>query len=291
MAFLKANGTRFYRNGKPSFLFGATVYGATNSTVQFGQRLADALSANMNIIRIVNYMAANEYDEPTWQRVDSFCDQCRQAGIMLLIDLSDYWGILNGRGTGTGSQDWTTFLTFLTSRVNTVNGLIYKNDDAIGLFSIAGELSSPDAPTVNAFYIKQSAIFKALDTNHIINPGGIYIPPDSVAQISTLDCLCAHTYAIDPGIEHDVIQMGKLSVQYNKPWFTEEFGQPQTSGQLARAAHMRLLYAQAIENGCSGMMYWNLGLTGNSGTSYDVNYNTPEPWSVVQTFGSIFINY
>ncbi len=272
MAFLQTSGTHFTLDGNLHLPFGATIYASTGTTELMQARVDDAVAFNFNILRIVNYLTKTEagvISEVAWARNDYLLNAAREAGIKILIDFSDFYSMQRDHlGRSQSEQDWDDFLDFVLNRVNTINGRVYKDDDAIGMFTIAGEIdhvgSDFDQDVYN-FYSYASALIKSKGAQQLVCTGGIeyYVGFDEMTSISTIDCVASHPYNNNLGPNRSklakFIDYGESSRTHNKPWFLEEFGAThEPYGDRGRAIDMHQVMQGAQRNGAAGFLYWNL---------------------------------
>ena len=82
-------------------------------------------------------------------------------------------------------------------------------------------------------------------------------------------------------IDYQTPVLGQLAISLGKPWFTEEFGWPQSVGDATRADYYQWAYAEQAQYGSSGALVWNLGPE-IAGGSHDVNPGTPLTWAMLQ---------
>lgn len=204
--------------------------------------------------------------------------------------------------------DWTAFMTYVANRVNTVSGMPYRNDPTILAVSMAGEpwgagsSECGEATTqdeLTAFYAWALGEWKSLDANHLRSNGGLTgtyfgvdgngdpIPSgqqiDGVAIFALPDNTLPSLHTYPPAgtlADGQTPVMGAEAQRLGKPWFTEEFGWTQGTGDAVRAADYQWLYDEQVTYGSAGSLFWNLGSQGTSGT-FDVNPSTPLTWQVV----------
>lgn len=284
MAYLQASGNRFTLNGQTWYPFGGVLYGSLDTTAKAQARINEAVALGYTMMRIVNYFDARipgtaEQTETIWTVIDYLMNAARIAGIKILMDLSDHWSNLYFRATptvDTKNMDWTPLISWIASRVNTVNGLTYANDDAIGIISIAGELTTPNDVDVTTFYTTQSAILKTYFPHHVICTGGIAVAVDPVGAIANVDCVATHSYY--PALDANFQPFRDAALKYNKPWFVEEFGQQAGQRDMAWARNMKLYYQLALRNNCQGFIFWNFypGTENPNGITEDYNIG-PNP--------------
>ena len=78
--------------------------------------------------------------------------------------------------------EWEDFLDFVTARVNTVNGVRYRDDATIAVISIAGEPMPPGSEEcgkattttgLTDFYQRTLGYLASIDANHLRSTGGL----------------------------------------------------------------------------------------------------------------------
>ncbi|MDP9255967.1 MAG: hypothetical protein M3Q31_05355 [Actinomycetota bacterium] len=270
--FVTRYGTRFYLNGMPWQLYGGSCYGTLNPGAQgtIGGTIQLALQAKLNSIRLVEWFdergltADAPYEGASWIRLDTILAAMRTAGLKANLDLSCYRNhlqnyTLNHGGTTTPySQDWSAFIRFAARRVNTVNGIPYRNDPTIAIVSFAGEPNPPNSgeplkPTTDeltSFYKRVFAQWKQYDRNHLLSSGGllhidwseVYGNPSgpggspdgsgidwkAIYALQDNDAPSIHSYwhAFPPTAATDYRspKVQAYCAQIGKPWMTEEFG-------------------------------------------------------------------
>jgi len=286
MGFLQRSGTDFVLDGQKHILFGGAIYGGWTIPYLLAQ-FKNATHANVNMVRLVNWQSyqanLDEFNEANWKIMDYAVAHCGDYGIKLLIDNSDFCEALRKRGFTYANQNWTAYLTFMLNRVNTVNGIQYKNDPNIGMFTIAGELGErpEEVPTLVSHV---TSVIKSIDPNHLCGPGGLEINHrwEEIINIPTVDFGCTHPYGIwRPVIEGRLDIYKNYAKAANKPWFIEEIGYPLLLGEKERASRIRQLTDIAFKRNCAGFLIWNLAQVTDSPTTpetYNIGKNLPESW-------------
>ncbi len=248
--------------------FGASTFDITGSTAQVDQKHADAVAMKHNMVRYINWLphasAANsEFNATYWNIIDYGLNRAIGDGLKVLLDLSDIQGISDARGYTFGDANnlalWQSVVSWLGTRVNSVNSRVYKNDDTIGIISIVGEATGLSNSEAIRIYGAISGYFKTAGFQQLIQSGGcakeIF---NAVSSISTVDCNCIHTY---DAVSSDDFYMRTVfqpaAVQYGKPWFIEEFGATQGTGDIGRSNYLRLKYNVGLLYGCAGFLFWN----------------------------------
>ena len=298
--FVTACGTHFCLDGKTWNLFeGSDLVTLDNPDAE--SQLA--VQAGVNTIRIVNFLdesaspATATYDETKWDRLDRVIASAQQYHLHVEVDLSTYRNLLANAGVDPYKVDWEPFLSFFADRINTVTGVRYRDDPTVALVALAGE---PDSITNNpnntlgittseltAFYDRTLSEFKALDPNHLVTTGGFLqlnwnsgIDWQSIMKLPADDVCDIHVYSVaDQTMTLPAV--ASLCASLGKPWITEEFGFPISTGDAARAADFVLQFALQKEYGSAGVGFWNLGPQTDPST-YDVGPAEPLTFAAVQ---------
>jgi hypothetical protein len=320
-------------NGQPWYLYGGSNYGTLNpggsGTIEGTIQLA--LDAGLNTVRVVNFFderglsESAPYDPAGWARLDEFLQQLRASGLRAILDLSAYRNHLQNLSLNTGStvtpysRDWGPFIAFVAKRVNTANGLPYKQDPTIAIVSFAGEPNPPNSeeplkPTteeLTSFYAKVFAQWRRHDRNHLLssggllhidweeafgNPNGSGIDWQAIYSLSDHDVPSIHSYWHNfPPTKSTDYRTPKVSAycaSIGRPWITEEFGfkqqpvdfstdPPTVYSEQDRGNWYQLVYDIQTDYSAAGVAFWNLG-TEVDPESHDVNPNTPATWATVQ---------
>lgn len=296
--YLVASGQTLLLNGSTFHLYGASTYGGLDNP---SQSCSDAVTAKLNTIRITNWLheeaGQNPYEEARWVLVDGLIAQARTSSLKVILDLSTYRNFLFNSKLNPYIQDWSTFISFVANRVNTVNGQTYKTDTTIGMVGFAGEVDGitgnpdPRCPTtaqLSTFFQTVFGQWRALDANHLLQPGGLFhLNGDSGIDWRTIfsyaDVAAIHNYSTEDSTNTAVVAAYCASI--NKPWITEEFGFPQSIADVTRAADYQTIYTLQTTNSAAGVAFWNLGrqILGVNGVTdtYDVNTSTPLTYAKV----------
>jgi endo-1,4-beta-mannosidase len=284
-----------------------------------------ALEAGLNTLRLVNFLdesgssEGNPYDETSWRRVDEMLAAMNDAGLRAILDLSTYRNHLQNSSLGQNStvtpysQDWAPFVRFVARRRNTVTDVRYGNDRTIAIVSLAGEPHPPNSgeplkPTTSElteFYRRTLAQWRSYDGKHLLsnggfihldweekfdNPNGSGIDWQTIFALPYNDVPAIHTYSGDfPFTAQDDYQSPKVAdycATLRKPWITEEFGFPQSVGDLERATAFETVYEiqrtpSPTGVPSAGAVFWNLGAE-LAPASHDVNPDTPLTWAAVR---------
>jgi hypothetical protein len=215
--FVQASGTSLTLAGNPIRLRGAAIYGTSNpgGTASESQVLSWAESAHLNTIRLVNMFDERglddgaSYDEANWIHIDQLLADISARGMLAVLDLSAFRNHLvnrdirlndwqtnclpNGNRTPVDydlidpyridlAPDWQAFIDYVTSRVNTINGVRYGDDPTIALISLAGEPQPPaseecgkatSTAELTEFYRRTLEMLRLDDPNHLRSSGGL----------------------------------------------------------------------------------------------------------------------
>ena len=348
-AFIRADGATLSLAGEPWYLYGASTYHSSNrgGPNDDDAVIAMAVDAGLNTLRLGEMFeqttgeATAPYDAGDWAAVDLYLAKMRDAGLRAILDLSAFRNFLMRRDIAAGGwtdlcrddgtvtpqeratvdfgsispyrasaySEWDDFIAFVANRVNTVTGVIYRDDPTIAIVSFAGEPHPPqsflcgmpaDTDELTAFYVHVFAEWKTHDDRHLLSSGGMLhldweelhgdadgsgIDWRAIFALPTHDVPTLHTYParIDGGVPADY-QTPKVSgflADLGKPWFTEEFGWRQDVGDGTRAGYYDWLYQRQLDYGSTGAAFWNLGFELAPGT-FDVGPQTPATWATVQ---------
>ena len=209
------------------------------------------------------------------------------------------------------ASEWQTFIDFVTSRINTVTGVAYKDDPTIAVISLAGEPEPPntqecgkatDTATLTEFYRRTLAMLasqtRTTCTRRVASgrPTGstsalaVAVPASTAARSSrspTTPCpRCTRTrrVGVEPNGTPIDFQAQELGAYANEPRQALVHG-----GIRLEAGHRRReagLLSHVAQRGAGGVwlgryLFWNLGPQ-TAGGSHDVNPGTPLAWAAVR---------
>lgn len=310
MAFVQATGTHFTLNNNIFVPIGASVYGHYGSNANFLERINAAVAMKLNILRYINFLqpydatAGAEYNESVWSKIDYGLNQARQAGIKILLDLSDISGFAEARGYATFDSNYTTLyqsvVAWLAERTNTFNSLKYKNDDTIAIFAISGEVGDMPLGVAYTFFNTIGGAMKNAGFQQIIQAGGMkpeqivsasygyvnYNPIDILSS-SNIDCASTHPYYTFSDMNTLFPVLNTYSIAKNKPWFIEEFGFRDKDNQ--KREDFRRVYKLGFQNKAAGILFWNLDeneyASGYSNFGVSTAGITPETYQLIKSMG------
>ena len=335
--FVRRSGNMLTFRGHPWYLYGGSTYGTTNPGGQgtIAGTIDLAQQAGLNALRLVNFLDERgldpnaPFDPGAWTRVDQTLAAMSTAGLKAILDLSTYRNHLQNLSLQAGSgvtpyqRNWKPFLKFVANRVNTANGLRYKNDPTIAMVSFAGEPNPPNSeeplkPTTQEltdFYRRVFAEWKGFDKNHLVSSGGllhidweeIYGNPDgsgidyvAIFSLPKHDVPSIHNYwnAFPPSAATDfkTPKIATVCASIGRPWITEEFGflqapvDTETStayDEADRGAWYDIVYAIQADPSPTGVPAAGVAFwnLGNEvdPASHDVNPSTPTTWGSVKS--------
>lgn len=300
MAYVTTSGQKFMLSGQVWHPHMATVYRYDNNAVLdeafWTDLIPKAQAAGLNSVRVINFFgntSTNPYSETAWEGIDWGLDLCRAAGLKINIALPQYRAYLESQSINPYTYDWTTFLSFVMNRVNTVNGITYANDDTICFVSIDGEanVGTYGATAIINGYSTISTVLRSLSPNILIDAGQMYesAPYAQVWALSTIDICTATTYynnLYTPAVMETYFP-AIVALGINKPWWMGEFGVAVSQNSVQyQAAYMRLSYQLVLLNAGQGYCFWNFGNEVSS-TTFDVNLNRPYVYNIVKYFNGI----
>lgn len=305
-SYLKVTNGQLTRAGQPYAMYGATMYPyyATGGTHHFGSAWADSGFAaayiptiisycqalGLNTIRLTDYLAEGNgalYNDATvWSNIDSAIAQFKAAGIMVILDFSEFRNyIINKNGVSDPYSStavttyWQPMLTFALNR--------YLTETNIAYYAIAGEVpqigasnSAANAAEYTSFFTSVSAYIKGIDSNHLVSSGGFnhldqdsyLIPWQTIFALANIDIAAVHAYQDrDRYVSLPAVATYVAGLNPTKPLILEEYGFQQNLGDSQRAYAFQNEIQMARNCGCQGIIFWNLANHVTGGTEYDVD--------------------
>ena len=180
-------------------LHGASLPQGVTGPAMVRQILDKAKQQGLNVLRTWGHPVSKEYalasapgvyNEMVFRGLDYLLDECRKRGIRVLLVLTDNWQPVGGadqflgwgRGDAMVHEDFFSdpkvkelykqhVRTFLT-RVNTINGIEYRNDPTIFALDLINEPRCYRCGGVLAEWIEEMASWvKSIDSNHLLTVG------------------------------------------------------------------------------------------------------------------------
>jgi mannan endo-1,4-beta-mannosidase len=228
------------------------------------------------------------------KRLDFLLAEARRRHLKLIVAFLDFWPYMGGAqqmNAWYGSSDKYTFFAqdprtrqaykewvqHIVTRVNTIDGIPYKDDPVIFAWELMNEPDIHPIALLNNWLTEMSAFVKALDSKHLLASGhSNMVNRLADLAIPNIDFGTWHGY---PAYEKTSIeQFNSLIGEFcakgkalNKPVILEEFGVAKSDPKQAEAYRMWLATIQDNPD-CAGWVVWRLVArqdTGNYPTDHD----------------------
>ncbi len=244
------------------------------------------------------------------RRLDFVLAESRRRGLKLIVALLDFWAYTGGaqqiaawyglsdkytsfaRDMRTRT-DYRTWAERVIRRVNSVNGVAYRDDPTIFSWELMNEPDIQPRSLMLDWVAEMSAFVKSLDSAHMVSTGH----GNAVAQLADLDVKTVdfgtwHGYAeyehISPAqFALEIHEFCALAAQRDKPLVLEEFGLAQSDAAKIAAYELwtSTLYR---EKGCAGWVVWRLVSKQDGGDfpadhdGFDVRNDGGELWRALR---------
>jgi len=197
--FVRVYGTQFTLDGKPFYYAGANTYylGIDQNTTQgqIDEVLNDAKAMGLSVIRTWGFndgpgglqTSPGAYNETIFAKLDYTINKAADLGLKLIIPFVNNWDDYGGMNqyvswVGAGSHDdfysntickdyYKDHINTLLNRVNSINGLTYKNDPTIMAWELANEATGSSSTTLKSWISEMSLYVKSIDSNHLLTTG------------------------------------------------------------------------------------------------------------------------
>merc|ERR1712157_134146 len=337
--FVEQNGDRFEINGCDFTFAGFNLWQAlelaTNTKVNRGNPLPgrehltnifnEAVDAGLYVIRmwahtIVKGRALQpepgEYEEEFFQGLDWINDQCAQRGLKIIWIFADNWYNVGGveqyeewAGDFYGEEAKRLYkdnMKAIINRENSINGVVYKDDETIMAWNLINEIRCKKCPTetVTEWIEEMCDFVRSQDPNHIIGVGeeGFYGPdsgetehnPAKWAQDEGQDFVSNHESdcigyvgihiwpdnwkLLTVEFQTDFIQaaIDNTDKYLNKPFILEEFGKKYDGKELWLKNAYNLAEESAAEGGpLRGTLFYHWYDEGIGPGSYGIQRSMP----------------
>jgi mannan endo-1,4-beta-mannosidase len=318
--FLDTDGTEFVLGDRPVYCNGTNNFWiadpyAERARVDDFMAICEAM--NLNIVRTWAFCSGDGghclqpepgvYDEAGFQHLDYIVAKAREAGVRLVLPLVNNWDDYGGMAkyvewsaTASGHDDfyvdeecqriYREFVEYVLTRENTITGVEYRNEPAIGIWELANEPRAKEASDgvarVTQWIEESSALIKEIDPNHLVSTGMegfLHKDPDGdwrhdgshgtayvdQHEIDTIDACSFHLYpnhwpGIDPtdpsdGVDWIVEHVRDAHETVGKPAYLGEFGiNTNENSQAARDAAFEAYYDALDEYDAAGAMVWEI---------------------------------
>ena len=316
--FVQLCGMQLCLHGEPFVIHGATSYDTYDHPET---EVALALRAQLNTLAIVEFetrhhQLSDTMSEATWTRIDKFIATAKTSQLHVILTLSSYAQSLQQAGQTPTRTDWNNYLAFIANRVNTVTHVKYKDEPAIAMVQLWGEICYPGeidstcpagtsgtAQDMVDFYHRTITEWHALAPNILATTGGFShlsnstssgIPWQTIMS-DPANPLCELEVNSPSDTSQSVGKVTRLCAQIRKPWYLaawsacyDDHGYPfYTPSDEAMAGHAQDMYD--IERGgppaavpAVGSEFWNLKDAGNTPGHCDIGPSFPRTFAVVQ---------
>ncbi|MCO5555428.1 hypothetical protein L7F22_008973 [Adiantum nelumboides] len=215
--FVQTRGSQFVLHDRPLYVNGFNAYYlsylAVDSRDEAARVLQQAASMGLTLCRTWAFndggyhalqLTPGVYDESSFQALDFVLSEASNNGIRLILSLVDNYQNMGGKAQyvqwarnagvslASGSDDefftnptikayYKNYIKDVITRVNTLTGVVYKDDPAIFAWELMNEPRCPSDPSGDSLYywIKEmSSYIKSIDGNHMVEAGleGFYGP-------------------------------------------------------------------------------------------------------------------
>lgn len=214
---VQKRGTQFIVNGEPFYVSGFNTYWLMVFSVDESTRgkvsdvLHQASAVGLNVCRTWAFndagyralqVSPGEYDEEVFKGLDFVVSEARRHRMRLILSLCNNWEGYGGKpqlvkwgkeaGLDLTSDDnffsdptikgyYKAHVEKVLTRVNTLTGLMYKDDPTILAWELINEPRCPSDPsgdTLQSWIEEMASYVKSIDANHLVENGveGFYGP-------------------------------------------------------------------------------------------------------------------
>jgi mannan endo-1,4-beta-mannosidase len=251
------------------------------------------------------------------QRLDFLLGEARKRNLSMIIAFLDFWDYTGGAQqmrAWYGSDDKHTFffedartkhhykefVRHVLNRVNSINGIRYKDDPTIFAWELMNEPNIRPSSLYRSWVAEMTAYVKSIDPNHLVSSGHANMK-EKMADLSipSVDFGTWHGYPlyenITPAQFNSLISefcaIGRL---HSKPVLLEEFGYARSNPDHVAAYRMWLDTLQRNPD-CAGWLVWRLVSRQDSGRfpedrhdQFDIRNDGGELWTVVRNAAARF---
>lgn len=309
--FVTTNSNYFVLDGKPFYFAGTNnYYFAYSSNTMIDDVLNDAKSMQLKVIRCWGFLDGEAkvgkvmqpkmgvYDESGFERLDYAINKAGEMGIKLVLPLVNNWDDFGGMNQyvkwagATKHDDFYTnatikkaykdYINHVLNRVNTYNGLKYKDDPAIMTWELGNEPRCDTDKTGNTLLNwadEMSTYIKSLDPNHLVAVGdegffnrggydynyngGSGVDADRLIKLKNIDYSTFHLYPDGWGKNMDwstqyINDHLALAKTVEKPAVLEEYGVNSNKDSVYKSWGDLMYKNSTVGEGGAGIMYWLL---------------------------------
>ncbi len=227
---------------------------------------------------IQNAMVLNEGPDGM-QKLDFLLAEARKRNLKLIVAFLDFWDYAGGSQqmrAWYGSRDKNTFffqdartkrdykhlVKSILLRVNTVNGITYKDDTAIFAWELMNEPNIEPKSLALSWTSEMSAYVKSIDTNHLVTSGHGNVENLSDIDIPSIDFATWHGYPIFykwtvGDMDNRIVSYCHVAAKAAKPVLLEEFGYARSNADQV-AAYRQWIATIHRDPDCAGWLVWRL---------------------------------
>jgi mannan endo-1,4-beta-mannosidase len=314
--FITVKNGKFYDGDKPWRYVGTNIYYLHYAEPEATEYIfAHARSLGIKVVRLWAFgeagsanpkdwkdwevkryftLAPGKYYEPNLKNMDRIIASAGRHGIRLICGLSNNWTDFGGAPQWAayfGSKDkndffdkpevtkaWRDYVAMLMNRVNTVNGIAYKDDPTIFSWDLMNE-PRYERDTSSKFLAKwiaeNSAFVKRLGVKQLVSAGceglrasqGKHYSGADFIEIQQAPTIDFATYHIYPSSEYNrwnletTVAIEKAYIQdahavLKKPIVMEEFGLPKSDPKYDKPLWIRAMLKAFYAAGGDGTNYW-----------------------------------
>jgi hypothetical protein len=253
---------------------------------QIDKEMLEAQKHHLTVLRTWAFDENNEaqafqnpvgtYNENTFQKLDYILASAKKHGIRVILTLANYWGDYGGINAytsqlglpskllfytdATARAEYEAYVAHLVNRVNTVDGVTYKNDPTIFSWELMNEPrdSCSDDPvycdasgkTLANWVTQEATYIHSIDKNHMVDAGfeghGLVQTPSGPYQWAGT----TEGQGNDPYVAQAVKGVDFLSFHpYPNEWWMQPFTYAQTKDLITGLVKMGVKYKRPVVMG------------------------------------------
>lgn len=318
--FTTVCATRLCNDTIPFLVKGGTAYDLYDNP---SRAISLAQQGHLNTLEAVEFdtqhALSDTESDATWKRLDTFIAAASNAGLHIVLNLSEYGQSLQAAGVtmadAAWDQHWAQYLTFIAGRTNTVSHKQYANDATIAMVELWGEIPAPNhscpsncpvgtGQQMQDWYSGAFSWWKAIAPKIPISSGGFSYLNEAYAAGIPWQAIMSEPdnatcdLAINSTGDRDVTvpMVTNYCRGIGKPWFLSAWSSCNAASQGVwdiddwlnddqMALHTAQMYQIADGDppatyAAVGSDFWNLGTT--TSNTCDLGPQFPNTWSVVQ---------